>query len=206
MEGIKMINLLVVEGLDGTGKTTLAKRLSQETGMEYVKLVKDTKDVNFAEKLKNDTFEALETAESGERQLIYDRFPLISEAVYGPVLRGKNALGDLYYPLWERFLSLKPIIIYCRPLRETIWANLIGSLNNQMDGVWKNRDELLRVYDQFFAQLMENLQQTKILVYDYVARTFYTNAALYTDMTTRSTIISLPELVAFIKGESKYHG
>mgnify|MGYP000844624393 CR=1 FL=1 len=97
---------------------------------------------------------------------ILDRLSLISEPVYGEVLRGKQTITqEMWYLLWNRFLELEPIIIYCRPHSKRI---LEFGERGQMDGVIDNAPSLLGAYDA----LMTRITQDMVLVPDNPHFTF----------------------------------
>lgn len=163
--------IVIVEGMDGTGKTTLVQQLAHHLDMKPKKFVKSSgPDEDCRITLVASTISEineLETASAEGRPIkrLYDRFPLISEAVYGPILRGRNCFGGLYYPLRGRLLALKTAIIYCRPNRDVIQANVQQA--PQMSGVLEHFDELLDAYDKLFEELTETPGNSYITVFDY---------------------------------------
>jgi len=74
--------------------------------------------------------------EEGFQHTIFDRHRLISETIYGPVLRKQQQPGftDIGWlgPRLERFYSLEPIIIYCLPPLEVVKANILGDDDNKV--------------------------------------------------------------------------
>lgn len=163
--------IIIVEGMDGTGKTTLVQQLAHRLEVQPRKFVGslgpgDDYRSALVSRTRSEITE-LESAAAGGRPVkrLYDRFPLISEAVYGPVLRGRNCFGGLYYPLRRRLLALKAMIIYCRPSKEVIRANIQQA--PQMSGVLEHFGELLDAYDKLFVELTESPVHSYITVYDY---------------------------------------
>lgn len=164
--------IIIVEGMDGTGKTTLVQQLAHRLEVKPRKFVGSLgpSDDDYRWDLVNRTkleIAELETtfAKGGSIKRLYDRFPLISEAIYGPVLRDRNYFGGLYYPLRSRLLALKTVIIYCRPNREVIQANVHQS--PQMSGVSEHFSKLLDAYDKLFVELTESPVNSYITVFDY---------------------------------------
>jgi hypothetical protein len=89
---VNRYRIVVLEGPDGSGKTTLARALEADLG--YVVRHEgpppaDLEDVfeYYAGKLTLAAFEAMSTG------VVLDRFAL-GERVYGPLLRGRDRLGD----------------------------------------------------------------------------------------------------------------
>src|SRR5690606_16829433 len=102
--------------------------------------------------------------------VIYDRFPLISEAVYGSILRGKNHFGDEWTALINLLLALDPIVIYCRPGIKYIMQNIDETADGQMKGVVSKARELINAYDELISWLQvraHRLGSGRILVYGY---------------------------------------
>lgn len=164
--------IIIVEGMDGTGKTTLVQQLANRLEVKPRKFVGSLGpgDDDYGWDLINRTkleIAELETAFAKGRSVkrLYDRFPLISEAIYGSVLRGRNCFGGLYYPLRSRLLALKTVIIYCRPNREVIQNNVRQA--PQMDGVLEHFRKLLDSYDKLFVELTESPVNSYITVFDY---------------------------------------
>ncbi len=162
--------IIIVEGMDGTGKTTLVQQLAHRLVVQPGKFVGSLgPSDDYRLVLVNRTISEiaeLETASAeGWFKRLYDRFPLISEAVYGPVLRGRNCFGGLYYPLRRRLLALKTVIVYCRPDMEVIQANVQQA--PQMSGVLEHFRELLNAYDKLFVELTDSPVNSYITIFDY---------------------------------------
>lgn len=164
--------IIIVEGMDGTGKTTLVQQLAYHLDVKPKKFIKSSSgpDEDYKSILVDSIISEineLETASAEGRSIkrLYDRFSLISEAVYGPILRGHNCFGDLYYPLRSRLLALKAVIVYCRPSRDVIRANI--QQGPQMSGVQKHFRDLLYAYDNFFLELTETPGNSYITLYNY---------------------------------------
>lgn len=146
--------MIIVEGMDNTGKTTLVEKLAEYFGLEIVKSpgpqryreLFDNADlyIHTAEKLK-------EKDELKEYPFIHDRFPIFSDIVYS-ILRSINPFEELEEGKWlrERLYKVKPAIIYCRPDTETILSFKDG--REQMEGVKPKGKELLSRYDHIIFQ------------------------------------------------------
>lgn len=150
--------MLIFTGMDNSGKTTLAKKASQDLGLPIIKSIgpnhtTDKKHVWFLDQM------AREKAYPGS--VIFDRFLPFEEMVYGKVLRG-DPIYSLDDPYMKSLKDLNPTIIYTRPSSETIF-NWDG--REQMPGVIARKEELLRAWDD----LMWKLQALGwvVVVYDY---------------------------------------
>jgi len=152
--------------MDNTGKSTLCKRLSLDLDLPLVVYTAAKTREAMIEWTKNELKKMDELSRIEEdTSAIYDRFRPISEQIYGPILRGHNVFTDTEegVKLFERFLQLDPLIIYCRPHSETILSFSDG--REQMEGVIENGRKLLNQYDYFITRLIN--RGVRFEVYDY---------------------------------------
>lgn len=103
--------IVILEGENKCGKTTLAKYLVDKHKFKYIKCSQPKGDpyieyMNILKKIKGDT--------------VIDRF-CYGENVYGPIYRGKSMLDDEKVRNIEmKALSLNPLLIYCHDEVENI--------------------------------------------------------------------------------------
>ena len=141
--------MIIVDGVDNTGKTTLAQELAEKYDLPLRKSTGPQKDN--PEIVKEFIYSTLERDLQDE--VIYDRHALITEKVYGPVLRGKNVLEEIedsYYLLYM-FKQTRPLIIYTVLPAEEIKATF--EERDQLEGVYENVDELYRRFNKLAGQL-----------------------------------------------------
>lgn len=154
--------MIVLEGCDGSGKTNLVKQLQGWSGLPVHPRAATSKDGPRA-----DLFEwAAHDVYSMPTQplSIYDRHPMISEYVYGPIVRGSvdpRFLGFRGNQISKRFAQ-NTLVIHCDPGMDEVSKNLRHSAENQMDGVNANADALYYTY----ASLMHYWPGHRI-VWDY---------------------------------------
>jgi hypothetical protein len=153
---------LVVEGPDGSGKTTLVRYLSAQTGLHPVKLSQAL--TGPVEDL------CLETSRyllSPDRHL-FDRHPLFSELIYGHIIRGevKPGFDDFNWIVWatEKLSERLKTLIVCLPPLSIVKQNLAKS--PQMPGV---EEHIEQIYDRY-VDLVE-FEWKDVIVYDYSSKT-----------------------------------
>lgn len=156
-------NMIIVEGMDNTGKTTLIQRLIREVGRGYLSaMVSLGPNRTLLEQFHwNDKQIAL--AKMGGPLTVYDRFLPICDGVYGPIVR-KGSLWNINHLVIDQLLNeVNPLIIYCRPSKTKIIGFEDG--RDQMEGVVENAEKLLESYDEHMAKL-KSMGYT-IVEYDY---------------------------------------
>lgn len=160
------MSIVIVEGVDGSGKTTLLRNLRQQS-KTYFWIAASSRRPKTQDELQEAVFWVAQCAYL-KLPVLCDRFPLISEPVYGPVMRGENILEQFRTRIQKDFLEVFEgvnRIIYCRPSKDTIRQNLVSSALPQMAGVVEKLGTLIGRYDD----IMDSLGDTvPILVYDYV--------------------------------------
>lgn len=150
--------MLIFTGMDNSGKTTLAVKVSQKLGLPLVKSLgpnhtKDEKHLWFLDQM---TWEA-----AFPDSVIFDRFLPFEEMVYGKVLRG-DPIYSLDDPYMRSLKDLDPTIIYTRPSSEVIFN--FGD-REQMAGVVETKEKLLIAWDDLMWKLFNS--GWNVLVYDY---------------------------------------
>jgi hypothetical protein len=139
---------IVVEGPDGAGKTNLIERLVAQTNYELMERASDSVrgPVNdLSGYVERDVYDR----EDNDR--LYDRHPLISDLIYGPVIRGQigfddRSLGWLTGML-EMFYGHRPLVVYCLPPWSEVHRNVQEGVH--MSGVSVN---IHKVYQLYYAR------------------------------------------------------
>lgn len=127
--------MIILEGPDGGGKTTLAERITKRFGLKLGPRASSSIDgpVNDLCAWVDDDLLSWGTTPLQ----VYDRYPLISEPIYGPICRG--SIPDRMSSPWMRrrlntFRNLS-LVIWCIPPANVTIRNIDDSADNQMDGV-----------------------------------------------------------------------
>ena len=108
--------IFIIEGPDGSGKTTLANTLSRQTGYNIIHRVQPKTE----EDKRNMMDEYLSIIKSG-KNAIFDRC-WYSEMAYGPVMRDASVISyPEMYKLEELLARNGAIIIYCTDNEAKLW-------------------------------------------------------------------------------------
>lgn len=153
--------MIIVEGPDGAGKTTLVKRLQEQTGLSLHPRFVGSDGVGdrseIFRKMQLDTQSMIEMPVQ-----IYDRHPLISEYVYGPACRGKLPV-EWTTPqarLLRSLVAERSLVVWCMPSLDTVRANL--SAGRDMIGVDEN---IANIYASY--QTIRQFWQGRSFTHDY---------------------------------------
>lgn len=159
------MSIIIVEGVDGSGKTDLLRRLRQESSRYFWVALSSGRPKTLEE--IHEVVHWIGQCAYLKLPIICDRFPLISEEVYGPTLRNRNLLDELSNREQEIsttfLLEHTDRIVYCTPPKETILKNL--AVNPQLAGVTSKLDELIAKYENIIISLEE--QKVPVYRYDY---------------------------------------
>jgi thymidylate kinase len=156
--------VVILEGPDGAGKSTLAVGLTRLMGYRYMHFSAPGKGESFDDVCRERVHEIFTSGES----LIIDRFHL-SERVYGPILRGVDTMSETFEQvMWEH---VRPVVVLCLPPYQTAFANWAKRKSENGELVVKSEH-----YEAVYLAY-ENIRTTlPILQYDYTRDSI---AALY---------------------------
>jgi hypothetical protein len=72
----------------------------------------------------------------GLQPMIFDRHRLISEPIYGPVLREQMQPGfddmEWLYAKQQEFREMQPFVIFCLPPFDAVWSNIEHDDDNKV--------------------------------------------------------------------------
>jgi hypothetical protein len=126
--------VIILEGPDGGGKTTLARHLNEKYGYITMK----TSQPKDGEDLFISYTKSLLEAVGSWRPIVFDRHYL-GEPVYGPIMRDADLLGIRGRRLIERLLVSRGVhLVLCLPT----WEKLLQAWKD------KNGDDYLRTEEQ----------------------------------------------------------
>jgi len=160
--------MVIVEGPDGCGKTTLAKRIERECGLEYARY----SGLSSSEG-PTDTGIILwwdqQFDKADENSHVYDRCFYISEQVYQMVMPERqllmpgHSMAEGIYRVWD----VNPLIIFCLPPQEEFEKNTFQAGRPKLLGV---DDRLMRkTYWQYWCMygLWSNCLFDNVRRHDY---------------------------------------
>ncbi len=140
--------MIILEGIDGSGKTSLAKRLCRDLGLPIHERASHSitgpvpDPFGWAEKDIKSWYD--------QPLSIYDRHPMISEFIYGPIVRGtidpRFHQDDVLYNLF----CDGSLVIFCDVTFDTVIDNLED--DEQMFGVIDHAAALHLVYRTYALQ------------------------------------------------------
>lgn len=157
---------IVVFGCDNTGKSTLCSDLVKIFNANgYICDTTHSPGPKPIEELVEFIENNLLSKDSKEIR-IFDRFPIIEEAVYGKLLRGGSRFNDEEYN--KQTLGRIDAFIYCFPERESI---LNWGAREQMDGVKENAEDIIDEYTNVFNKIIKI--NNKVIIYDYNKNTAF---------------------------------
>lgn len=165
-----MIKILIVEGMDGTGKSTLINRLSNDLDIPvHERFSKSGPDGGPVTDLWNRTYEDVMTMPAQPLSL-YDRHPLISNYVYSPITRRTLEPGftSSRANRLVRTLSFTALVVWCAPPFDVVKSNLHD--NRDMAGVYENASQLYWSYESMRIHWRGNSA-----VYDYTNKFSYSS-------------------------------
>lgn len=154
--------MIIVEGPDGGGKTTLIQRIQEDFGIELGPKASDSLDGpvdNLPKWVDRDLFNW------GYSPLrVYDRHPLISEPIYGTIVRG--FIDEKFTTQWLRnrlnLLRSMSLLIWCIPPYVEVSGNVFTDEQIQMKGVSDNIQEIWMLYS-----MHASMWTGPGIVYDY---------------------------------------
>lgn len=143
--------LVIIEGADKTGKTTLAKKIVEKFGYSYA---------HFAAPGPDPGREYADFLINLDKPTVCDRF-YIGEQVYGPLLRGKSVISNLQKATIERLCRYRGAIL--------IWANTPIEVAQERLAKSKEEDVTLKENESawyMFRDIIKEIPITPMCAYD----------------------------------------
>jgi hypothetical protein len=146
--------IVLVEGPDGSGKTTLVG--DARRGARNVITIARSGPMQLSDMVQFMWWSMASPDLGPNSYVIHDRYPAISERVYGPILRERDLLES--YDL-DFGLTRVDAIVYCRTAAPVYDKE-------QMEGVIDNGPRILAAYDALMERIHDELG-IPIYLYDF---------------------------------------
>lgn len=155
--------MIIVEGPDGAGKSTLVQYLSEKWDLPVADRVVASNTAPIIDDLKHWVEVNLKR---GLQWQLFDRHRLISEPIYAAALHRKAQPGfdDLQWMTARMidFTRIHPFIIYCLPPWELVESNLAGDVNNSV--IWHHAQT---IYNAYITQAAGDIARGQAVLFDY---------------------------------------
>lgn len=161
--------MIIIEGPDGSGKSTLCEMLAERYGLQIGE--RSSSRENLYQTTVGDSYSAVGRAIMGyEPPAIWDRL-FYSDPVYARIVRKERSQFTHDQIVWLHSLILVmgcPVVL-CLPPISRVRENVMAS--DQMDGVVENTDNIYQAY-----RMMMNFQwghRPQLLLYNYTSPIAY---------------------------------
>lgn len=157
--------MIIIEGPDGAGKSTLMERLRAD--LPFIPLAPRfaTSKGGPLTNLGGLVYEDIKRQMRMSEPQLYDRHPIISEYVYGHTLPGREVNPYFKFPSAKTLrqqIAESALVVWCMPPFIAVEANVTHGHNDQMPGVADSIDKLYEAY------LMQRIfWPGECLTYDY---------------------------------------
>ena len=151
--------MIIVEGPDNSGKSTLINQLGKDFGIKLIEPVSHGPVKGFKD-LYDRTNGLIKRAISNHtNKIIVDRISLISEPIYGTICRNKN-LWKLSPKDEEKFWKVLDILdciyIYCRPDDNIVLSMRTHQIKDydtpvHLKALKENQQRIVEAYDKYFS-------------------------------------------------------
>lgn len=149
--------IIILEGPDGSGKTTLAEKISKMTGWS----IEHRSKPNTPEEKAHMMGEYLQAIRLG-KNMIFDR-SWYSEMVYGKVMRDKSYIDyPQMYELEKRAMQRGALLIYCTGPKATLWKRA----TQRGEDYITSREKFEAICDEY-DKLMQCPHHIPVLKYGY---------------------------------------
>jgi hypothetical protein len=157
--------MILLEGPDGSGKTNLSKHLHERLGIQVAPRFA-TSEGGPVDELYMKMHADLRTWDTSYEPRIYDRHPLISELIYGPLVRGEMKPGFAHPSTTQlrKRVAYRSLVILALPPFDTVRRNVANEEFPQMPGVQRNIRAIWSMYE-----LLLHDWPGWIVRYDYAA-------------------------------------
>ena len=167
--------MVIVEGPDGSGKSTLIRHINEHLGDNALPIAPRVVSKDTESMIPSLKAWVEDNVSRGFQATIFDRHRLISEPIYGTVLRshfepGFDDFQWLYLQNYQLFNRCKPVVIYCLPPYKLVKRNVELDQGNQPKDV---REGIRKIYSLYVSRAASDAALYGALVYDYTSPVGY---------------------------------
>lgn len=148
--------IILIEGPDGAGKSTLSTKLMNIYECEYI----HSSIVSNVEQYYNQLISKIKIIKNQNKNLIIDRAS-ISNKVYTSIFKDTDLLSN---KTKEEFESSVDLIIYCLPYDKEDYLNRFEQLKGKRKEKYQQME---KVYDEFKKEYENSTSNNKVVRYDY---------------------------------------
>ena len=140
--------IYIIEGPDGSGKTTLSKLLKEEKNIKSIRHLTYYKE---ADKMHEQFLDAHAIFSMDEESIIFDRY-IFSNIAYGCVFHGCEFVRG--WQMWiDSLLTACSIrkdihIVFCLPEKKS-WLQRFSNLCKEREEMYVDIEKMSKVYDMF---------------------------------------------------------
>lgn len=164
--------MIIVEGPDGGGKTSLITMLAEQ--VEFEVMPRPCTSDNAVDPGTLADWVDADLSRPVHHRGFYDRHPLVSEPIYGPLIRGRMADGFAEVPWLTSRLSMlrarNPFFIFCLPPLQAVLNNIAmghGVHTPHLRGVHAMGQAIYEMYCMRAAQESSH-PYSSVWVWDFV--------------------------------------
>jgi hypothetical protein len=160
---VKLARSIILEGTDGSGKTTLFDVMTKLWGLR-------SSGHDGGPPQSYHDIQARLAHTSLNNPAVRDRTPCISDIMYSAVLGRETTLSSKAY--MEFLKDLDPLIIYCRPPLAVLYANAVKPKPHKpqefVDRIksWDTQWRLIQEYDHYMERTAQGL--LRVITYNWV--------------------------------------
>lgn len=155
--------MIIIEGPDGAGKTTLVNRLAESLDLKVGKRGTADRD-RLYEVTVQDTFRALQGAVQGYPPILWDRL-YYSELVYHPYTTGTCAFSARQQVYIEHMIDAMNVpVVLCMPPEKVVIENVLRDDRHEMKNV---KDNIKAIYHGYEVLYRQGRFPGGVFLYDY---------------------------------------
>lgn len=158
--------VFILEGPDGSGKTTLGHKLADTYGIEYVHLTYyEDEDV-----MRTQFYDVIRRLNMSKKGFVVDRF-ILSNIIYGIVFHNYKFVDG-----WKMFLDAlcrdwikSKEIIFCLPHDKETYLEHFKKMTEEREEMYCSVEDMSKIYDlyELFYEMLTHNKDVRVSRYDW---------------------------------------